>query len=232
VRMGDIYVFTIFNDGIARRFDLNTGVYANCKMSIPAWYYSGDEYLSIRGRQFRSVRAPELVLEKVYGENWRTPLKPGEFQDGRNKTSGAVVDADIEKLILYAVANGWDASDIDGPAWPQPIHWIGWVGGSVRFWKEWILRHEPLIHPELAGLIQDCLNSAPMEGLSKWQIATLLKTIAAKAIQFEKNSSSQIEANSQKTKSMHNLNWLKIPLLIRAGKALKILSTFFIRGRR
>lgn len=173
--IGDICIYTIFSDGIARRFDLSSGMYANAKMSIPAWYYSDDEVLTIRGRPFRSVKAPELVLEKVYGSNWRTPLKPGQFAPERNSTSGSVPDADIEKLMLHALRQGWPKPPADAPRWPQPIHWVGWPADVSR---EWIFRHEPMIHPGIAEFLGEDRND---------DTDVLMRIAAAKAIQSERN---------------------------------------------
>lgn len=182
MRVGDIYIFTPFNDGIARRFDTTRGVYANSKMSIPSWFYSGDTWLTIRNRRFRSVREPEAVLEKIYGSNWRETVKPGEQRPGRNPTSGAVQDADIEHLMLLAIGNGWDLGRAEGPEWPQSIEWYGWAGpGDIA--RQWILRHEPLIRNELAALLT---SPELLRGIRDvGEVGMLMRIVAAKAIQAE-----------------------------------------------
>lgn len=184
LRVGDIYIFTPFNDGIARRFDIASGVYANSKMSIPSWFYTGDTWLKIRDRRFRSVRDPEVVLEKIYGSNWRQTVKPGEQQAGRNPTSGAVQDADIERLVLHAMDNGWQPDPTDGPQWPQPIKWYGWAGpGDIA--REWIQRHEPLIRDEIVMLLDSPEFLGRLREAGEGELKMLVRVVAAKAIQSE-----------------------------------------------
>jgi hypothetical protein len=180
--VGDLFIFTIFDDGIARRFDCKDGVYANSKMSIPAWYYSGNEFLSIRGRQFRSVRSPELVLEKIYGHDWQIPLKPGQFQSGRNKTSGSVADADIEKLIIHAIKDGWQVNHLNAPSWPQGIKWVAWPPKDCR---EWIVQHESMTRPEVANFLYDDTFLQLLRDATDYQRLALLKVLVSKTLKDE-----------------------------------------------
>jgi len=181
--VGDICLYTLFSDGIARRFDPRDRLYSNPKMAIPDWYYSGEEYLSIRGRKFRSVREPELVLEKIYGSDWRIPMRPGQFADGRTSVSGSIPDADIEQLMLHALDRGWMASRHGAPQWQGEIDWIGWPPVDGR---EWILNHEPMIHDKLAQFVGDSELLGRLETLAPSQRFMLLKLVAARAIQAER----------------------------------------------
>lgn len=212
--VGDICFYTIFDDGIARRFDLDAGLYSNPKMAIPGWYYSGDEYLSIRGRKFRSSRAPDLVLEKIYGTDWHIPLKPGEFQKGRVGASGAVHDADIEKLILYAIEHGWEACRENAPKWPQAIQWVGW---PVEAGRDWILRHEPLVRPEMASILQDAALLRLLDQAGESQKQALLKVLVTNAIQSE---DARVRISADRRKAEQSLlkrlyNALNLPIALR-----------------
>jgi hypothetical protein len=182
--VGDICIFTIFSDGIARRFEMNQGIYFNPKMSLPGWYYSGETKLSIRGRMFNSVREPNLVLEKVYGEDWQTPLLSGQFKEGRDRTSGSVTDADLEKLVLRAHEMGWPSYHPGKPSWPQIIQWVGWPALTG---KQWIWRHEPKIRPELNSLIEELVGMTRPEEMNASMLTNILTVVAARSIQSESN---------------------------------------------
>lgn len=179
--VGDISIFTVFSDGIARRFNIDHGIYYNPKMSIPAWYYAGEEYLTIRGKTFRSVREPALVLEKIYGDDWYIELKPGEFAEGRNKYSGSVGDANIEMLIMHALQSGW-LPETDGPVWPQKINWISWPPEGS---KNWILLHEPAIRQPVNDILQKSLSMINQPHDTHSRLYLMLSMVAAKSLQDE-----------------------------------------------
>lgn len=143
--LGDIYLFTIFRDGIARRHDLATGAYCNAKMSLPAWYYEAGVPLTVGGETFSAPRDPELLAEKIYGPDWRTPLKSGEFAGERTKSSGSVLDADRERLVWNALQKGWDGDYSDKESWP-PTRGFVINKQSVT----WAKAHEPMFVPALA----------------------------------------------------------------------------------
>ena len=200
--VGDICIFTIFSDGIARRFEMSQGIYFNPKMALPGWYYSGETQLSIRGRKFRSVREPDLVLEKVYGADWQTPLRSGQFTEGRDKTSGSVNDADLEKLVRRALTMGWSGCHADKPRWPQIIQWVGWPAVAG---KDWIWRHEPRIRPELNLLIDELAGTTEKDEINTSMLNTLLTIVAAKSIQSESNRQISIGRTARTLPLLHRL---------------------------
>ena len=143
--LGDIYMFTIFRDGIARRHDLESRSYCNAKMSLPAWYYEARVPLTISGEVFSAPRDPELLVEKIYGSDWRTPLKTGDFGGERTKSSGSVLDADRERLVLNALENGWDGDYSAREPWPPAK---GFVINKQSV--TWAKVHEPMFASPLA----------------------------------------------------------------------------------
>jgi hypothetical protein len=216
-QVGDILLYTFFDDGIARRFDLQSGMYTNAKMSIPDWFFSGEEYLFIRGRKFRSVRAPEIVLEKVYGPDWHTPLKPGQYVSGRHQRSGSVPDASIEKLMLYALANGWSGMRADAPVWPQEVKWVGYPTDISR---EWIFRHEPLLHEQVASFIKNEATVALAEGGNAGYAMILGRLIATIAIQSERD-----RFQARNGRPVTELSWIKRVFFSKLKSVLKILPS-------
>lgn len=146
--IADAMMFTIFGDGLARRVAPGGTVYFNPKMTAPAWFYEGQEEVEIDGRRFTTVRSPHVMCEKVYGPDWRTPLKPGEFLPNRHRTSGSVDDADLALLIRHALDCGWDGDYSQRPVWPCPIEYVDTLAND-----DWIARHEPSLDPMVAAAI-------------------------------------------------------------------------------
>jgi hypothetical protein len=136
--LGDIYLFTLFADGMIRRFDLDNFVYYNPKMSLPMWFYEEASEIRIRDRVFRGPRFPEAVLAKIYGPLWKVPLTRHNTPKGYN-FAGAILDADVENLISFAYERGWNSDYSDRPAWPQPVHFV-----NSKAARGWIKRHEHL----------------------------------------------------------------------------------------
>lgn len=136
--LGDIYLFTLFSDGIIRRFDLDNAVYYNPKMSLPFWFYEEPSEIRIRDRVFRGPRFPEVVLAKIYGPLWKVPLARYKTPKGYN-FAGAILDADIENLIAFAYERDWNGDYSNRPAWPQPVHFV-----NSKSARGWVRRHEHL----------------------------------------------------------------------------------------
>ncbi len=135
--VGDIYVYTIFNDGFARRYCLEKEASVNAKMTMPAWFLEETTQVTIRNKKFHGPRFPEEILLKAYGQDWQTPIKPGDFGAGRHPDSGTVYDSDMERLTLLALENGWDANYSDCPSWPRDIAHVGSYAG-----RRWLVRHD------------------------------------------------------------------------------------------
>ena len=135
-KVGDIYVFQLFNDGILRRYDTNRACYWWPHTSFCAWFAEGRESATLRGRTYPTPRAPRQLLSTIYGEDWETPYKApaqgGEYREGRTY-HGDVYAPRLEPQIAWCEAQGWDrakyASELP---WPQPIRGAGPWGYTER----------------------------------------------------------------------------------------------------
>ena len=143
--VGDISVYTVFNDGMARRYCLRTESSPSPRMTIPAWYLEGDEKIEIRGRKFPCPRLPDAVVRKIYGEFWHEARQPGTFPKGFHPRSGQEYDAPIEPLMILALKNGWDGDYSDCPMWPRDIKYVGSHVG-----RKWLIHHDASL-----GLLDD-----------------------------------------------------------------------------
>ncbi len=134
---GDLFVQTLFSDGILRRFNVEAGAYFNAKMSFPYWFVENRCRLLIRDREFHAPACPELMLERIYGPRWRIPYqRHGPRIKGYN-FAGAYKDAPIEPGLQHALSQGWVPRYPGRPHWPREIKWI-----DNHTTSDWIRRHE------------------------------------------------------------------------------------------
>lgn len=137
--IGDLLLFTVFDDGIARRYDPDSATLYNPRMQLPWWFLDTERTATIDGTPFRVPRDPEVVLENMYGPGWVRPIAAGDFPSGQNPGSGAVYDRPSEDLVVHALAHGWDGTAPPGaPAWPQPVIYV-----NSHAARRWVFRHEP-----------------------------------------------------------------------------------------
>jgi hypothetical protein len=139
-QIGDLYLFTVFSDGIARRYDPVTTTYFNPRTQNPAWYCEQPDTAELYGDPYPVMRDAHVVCENIYGPQWQTPIAPGSHGPGRHKNGGAVVDRDLEPIIIHALRNGWDTDYSQCPQWPPPITHVN----SMRA-RPWVVRNEPLV---------------------------------------------------------------------------------------
>lgn|GEM_PF-3102816 len=135
-KVGDIYVFQLFNDGILRRYDTENGCFWWPHSSFPAWFVEGRETAMLRGRSFPTPRAPKKLIEGIYGEDWETPYKApsqgGEYREGRTYHSDLFMPK-LVREIAWCEAQGWDRSKYRNELpWPQPIRGAGPWGFTER----------------------------------------------------------------------------------------------------
>ncbi len=171
-RVGDLYVFTVFNDGIARRYDHATTTYYNPRTQNPAWYYEQLDIAELYGDPYPVMRDAKVVIENTYGPRWRTPIEPGSHGPGHHKNGGAVVGRIIEPAINHALNNGWDTDYGNCPPWPPPITHVN----SMRA-RPWVIRNEPLV--AITGGNQKLHPSPADVGLAQ---AMTLRNVAVRAL--------------------------------------------------
>ncbi|MCC5949137.1 MAG: LicD family protein [Nitriliruptoraceae bacterium] len=155
VHIGDLLLFTVFDDGIARRYHEPSGTLYNPRTMIPAWFLEETVEAPIAGEMYPVVRDPEVVLETIYGPGWVRPIAPGAFARGQNTGSGAVFDKKTERLIEHALANGWDGDYTDRPRWPTEVVHINSQAG-----RRWVFRHEPELVRGAENLLSDVRSKA------------------------------------------------------------------------
>jgi len=135
-KVGDIYVFQLFNDGILRRYDTDKACSWWPHSSFPAWFVEGRESATLRGRSYPVPRAPKKLIEGIYGEDWQTPYKApsqgGEYREGRSY-HGDLFSPKLEREIAWCEAQGWDRAKYRAELpWPQPIRGAGPYGFTER----------------------------------------------------------------------------------------------------
>ena len=135
---GDLFVHTLFTDGLLRRVNLDKGAYINAKMTYPVWFFENRELLEVRGHKFYAPAEPEMMVERIYGPNWRTPLARHQGKPGFN-FAGAIANANVEKGIKHALSRGWIPFYPDAKPWPMDI-----THTNSEVSEKWIKRHEHL----------------------------------------------------------------------------------------
>jgi hypothetical protein len=135
-KVGDLYVFSLFSDGVMRRWDFDTDVYWCPHSSFPHFFVEDRGRASIRGRSYAVPREPEKWIEGIYGMDWRIPYRA--VVQGGVPRAGATIHSDryepkLRAEIDWCVARGWDPSRYAGAhTWPRPIGGAGPIGPTAR----------------------------------------------------------------------------------------------------
>lgn len=135
-KVGDLYVFTAFADGVMRRFDAEREVYWCPHSSFPAWFVEERAEATLRGRRYPVPRDAEAFLAGVYGADWRTPYKA--VQQGGTARRGTTIHGDryepkLREEVAWCLARGWDRARYAGaPAWPRRVLGAGPRGPTPR----------------------------------------------------------------------------------------------------
>jgi hypothetical protein len=135
-KIGDLYLFQQFSDGVLRRFDFFDQIYWCPHSSFPAWFVEERSEVTLRGRRYAAVRAPEKWIEGVYGADWRTPYRA--VAQGGASRDGATVHGDryepkLAAEVAWCREQGWDPSRYaDAPAWPRVVRGAGPIGPTPR----------------------------------------------------------------------------------------------------
>ena len=135
-KVGDLYLFRPFSDGVLRLYDLVSEAYWCPHSSFPAWFLEERSVVTLRGHGFFAPREPEVWLAGTYGDDWRTPYKAvmqgGQFKAGVT-THGDRYEPKLHREIDWCVARGWDrAPYADEPVWPRKINGAGPRGPTGR----------------------------------------------------------------------------------------------------
>jgi hypothetical protein len=134
--MGDLYAFSLFNDGVLRRFDLAQDTYWCPHSSFPHFFVEQLGHASIRGHRYPAPQHAEQFLAGVYGADWQTPYRAvtqgGEGREGTT-THGDRYEPKLAAEVAWCEAQGWDRAKYAGePAWPRPIRGAGPLGPTPR----------------------------------------------------------------------------------------------------
>ncbi len=135
-KVGDIYLFALFNDGVLRLFDFETDSYWCPRSSFPEFFLESCSEVSIRGKLYPGIGHPEKFLQGVYGDDWREPyravLQGGEPKAGVS-THGDVYEPKLKAEIEWCLKQGWDQSVYSRlPAWPRYVGGAGPIGPTPR----------------------------------------------------------------------------------------------------
>lgn len=75
-QIGDIYFFTLFPDGLVRRYEPKDGVdYWPSLNTFPAWFIDRLEVVRVRNREYPAPRDASVLLDYWYGPKWRHDIK-------------------------------------------------------------------------------------------------------------------------------------------------------------
>lgn len=159
---GDLFVFTLFADGMLRRVNRDQKAYFNAKMTYPVWFFENREKITIRDYPFDAPAEAEMMVERVYGPHWRTPLGRHEKKPGYN-FAGAHANANVEKGIKHALAQGWVPFYPDAAPWPIDITHTNSVVSA-----KWIKRHEHI------DLSRDLVSSDMRDSTTQMNSALVL----------------------------------------------------------
>jgi hypothetical protein len=138
-KIGDLYTFVLFEDGVLRRYDFANHTYWCPHSSFPAWFVEGPlGAATVRGRRYPVPRDAEKLIAGIYGEDWRVPyvaaLQGGTIRAGTT-VHGDKYEPKLAAEIAWCEAQGWDRSAYRGrglPRWPQPVTGGGPVGPIAR----------------------------------------------------------------------------------------------------
>ena len=135
-KLADLYAFTLFDDGVLRRFDLAQEAYWVPHSSFAHFFVERLETATLGARQYPAPQHAERLLADTYGDDWRIPYR-AERQGGVSRP-GATVHGDryaphLDDQIAYCEASGWDRSKYQHEyAWPRTIRAAGPIGPTGR----------------------------------------------------------------------------------------------------
>lgn len=138
-RVGDLFAFHAFRDGVLRRYDFEREVYWCPHSSFPAFFVEKLGEARVRGRRFPVLQHAEAWLEAIYGADWKTPIrsqhKGGPRAGGKN-VFGHRTSPRLRGLLQFAKARGFDVRRYAlEPRWPREVRGAGPIGPTPRTQK-------------------------------------------------------------------------------------------------
>jgi len=135
-KIGDLYAFSVFDDGVLRRWDFRNHVYWCPRSSFPDWFLHNLEWVELRGVPYPAPRDYEKWLEGVYGEDWRVPYQAAR-QGGEIRPNTTIHgDRFVPKLhaeIAWCRSRGWDQHVYkEESTWPRKVNGAGPMGPTER----------------------------------------------------------------------------------------------------
>jgi hypothetical protein len=138
-KIGDLYAFSLFDDGVLRRWDFKNQVYWCPRSSFPDWFLSEVEWVEMRGVSYPAPRDYEKWLEGVYGEDWRVPYKASRVGGTIRPNTTTHGDKFLPKLhaeIAWCRSRGWDQHAYrNQPTWPRSVNGAGPKGPTERTFR-------------------------------------------------------------------------------------------------
>lgn len=143
-QVGDLYAFSLFEDGVLRWYDVEHEVYWCPESSFPHYFVETLEPVTIRGRQYPAPRAAAQWLAGTYGPDWRTPFKVGDRRPAETDVWGYRFRPRLHDEIAWCETQGWDRGRYRGELrWPRSVVAAGPDGWAppgenpdeVRWWR-------------------------------------------------------------------------------------------------
>lgn len=178
IKLGDIYVFSLFRDGIVRLVGRRLKI-INPKMSLPIWFYDRPESHEINGYKFLTPSHPAFLLERLYGSDWTVPKDYSTVDRvvGRHSTSGALFDVSLESAVLFALRHGWTGNYDSFPAFTNEYTPQTGVSAASTYGETWLRRHELCFIDELA----DAFDIAELLRFDSFQLETWIRATITRA---------------------------------------------------
>jgi hypothetical protein len=134
--VGELWAPVLFSDGVLRVVDVGNRASLWPQTALPAFLFEELGEVTMRGVSYPVPARAELLLEWVYGADWREPRRAvadgGRSEPGRGRSGDRVAPALAEQIALCEAA-GWDRSVYASqPAWPRPLAAAGPFGSSER----------------------------------------------------------------------------------------------------
>jgi hypothetical protein len=134
--IGDLFMPSLFSDGVLRIYDFETEIYWTPQFSMPHFFIGELGSATIDGRAFPVMQHAGQFLSLIYGRDWRVPYR--SVIDGGEPKQGVTIHShryvpSLRQAVAWAMTKGWDLSAYQGlPAWPRALAGAGPIGPTPR----------------------------------------------------------------------------------------------------